>query len=213
MPTNNELEIIQLAIDGQATAEDEARLREILATSAEAQAAYDALADLVRHLEAVPLIDPPGIRESVLPRLHPARVTPFRARRRTVLAFAYAAAAVIVIGVAIHRAIPPPRSAATMVHMEEDFPVVAQLSSPEGTMTIRRNGDEYELQAKVIGEGPVSLEWDGQKLSPATGMATFGDRSKPIRLILRRRSGASGSAVIRLRFPQKEILKTTVELR
>jgi hypothetical protein len=213
MPTNNALEIMQLALDGQATEEELESLRETLAASPEAQATYDALCNLVRRLEAVPLIDPPAIRASVLSRLRPARVTLFRPRRRTLLALAYAAAAVIVIGVAIHRAIPPSPSAATMVRMEEDFPVVAQLSSREATMTIRRNGDEFEVQAKVTGQGPVSLEWDGQKLSPATGSATFADRTEPIRLILNRRSGAAGSAVIRLRLPEKELLKTTVELR
>src|SRR5438309_1130481 len=117
MPVNDGIEIIQLAIDGEATPEQETRLRQMLANSPEARATHDALRNLAQQLDSVPLVDPPPMREDILANL-PANVAPFHSRRRILLGLAYAAAAVIVIGVAVQRFVPPPHSAtATMARL------------------------------------------------------------------------------------------------
>jgi anti-sigma factor RsiW len=215
MPVIDDIEIIQMAIDGEATAEQETQLRRSLANSPETRATYQALRQLAQQLDSVPLVDPPPMRDSILPNLRPANVEPFHPRRRILLGLAYAAAAVIVIGVAVQRFVPPPHSAsATMARLDTaDWPLVAHAASPKAKIAVRGSRNEYVVEVTVSGEGPITVEWDGRKLSPAVGEATFQNQDKPIRLQLHRRVGASGSAVIRLRLPEKENLTATIDLR
>lgn len=202
---------MQLAVDGQATPEQQAKLREIV-KSPEQQAIYDGLRQLARELDAVPLLDPPGLRGSVLSRLQPAPVTPIHSRRKAILAFVYAAAAVVIIGIAIHHAMPQAKNAAaTMVSPDaEEWPVVAQQSYAGATMSIRRNGEQFIVDVSGPGEGPVVLQWDGRKLSPETGKAVF--HKQPIQLRLQRRPGSSGPAVIALQLPSRPALQVIVDL-
>jgi hypothetical protein len=212
MPTTDALEIMQLAVDGEATPEQEAQLREFLNASPELRATYEALRGLARELDAVPLLDPPGIRRSVLSQLRPSRGMPLRSRRNVVLAFAYAAAAVIIVGVVVHRAIPPAKdSAATMVRPEvEDWPLIARAASAEAKITVRRNGDQFLVDVSGAGQGPCLLQWDGRKLAPPEGRAAF--QKRPVQLRLQRRAGASGPAVIALQLPDRPDLRATIDL-
>ena len=57
------LELIQLAIDGEATQNDRAELDAILASSPEARAMFEAMKNVARQLDAVPMVDPPGVRQ------------------------------------------------------------------------------------------------------------------------------------------------------
>ena len=215
MPANSDHEIMQLDIDGQATAEEQSRLRHLLAASPEARAEYDSLRNLAGALDSVPLVEAPPMRESILPELHLAPVAKFHPRRRILLGLAYAAAAVIVIGVAVQRFVPPPHSAAaTMARLDTaDWPTIGRASTEGARMTVHGNRNDFVVEVTVSSEGPFTVEWDGKKLSPAVGEATFQNLGKPVRLQLHRRNGVSGATVIRLQLPGKENLTTTIDLR
>src|SRR5438128_651037 len=103
MNRTDAIELMQLSIDGETSPEQEAQLRDLLASSAEYRSIYDGLRDLARKLDSVPLLDPPGVRSSVLSRISPSVVS-IRRPRRVILALAYAAAVVIIVGIAVHRA-------------------------------------------------------------------------------------------------------------
>jgi hypothetical protein len=238
MPTSERtLELIQLAIDGQASEEERAELGQILANSGEARETYRALREVVEQLEAVPTSDAPPMRDAILERIRrstiPANVTPFGTRRRMVLAAVYAVAAAIVIGVALNRlierrdhSVPPAHAAATMARLDiDDWPVVARVTSTGATgtmtLTVRRLGDRYAIQPIVAGQGAVSVAWDRQKLmllevlppgavQSEADEVTFADRSKQVAVILRRRDQASGSAVVRMVIAGRESLRATI---
>ena len=202
---------MHLAIDGETTPEQQAQLDRIL-ESPVSRAEYDALRNLARELDTVPLLEPPGLRQSILERLRPAPVVPLRSRRRMALALAYAAAAVIVLGVIVHRMPPSSETAATMISPESgEWPVIARARSADALMTVRRNGDQLAIDISIPSDGGCVVEWDGQKLLPSTGRATF--QKPPVTLQLRRRPGASGPAVIALHFPDKPGVQTRIDLR
>jgi hypothetical protein len=232
------LELIQLALDGETTEAERAELDQTLANSAEARETYRALRDVVERLEAVPFAPTPPMRAAILEAIRRStrhvNVTPFNARRRTVLAVAYAVAAAIVLGVALNRLIEirerpvqPAHAAATMARLDDidTWPVVSRVSSRGATeavtLTVRRQGDRYALQPAVAGHAAVTVAWDREKLTlfevlpPRDVQAdaneiTFADRSKQMAVILQRRQGASGSAVVRILIAGKESLRTTI---
>lgn len=199
-------ELIQLAIDGEATPEQRAELQERLAASAENRAAFALMQDLANQLERMPMVEPTSPMQW---RPASASRTP-RVRRysRPLLAFAYTAAAVLIIVFAVQRALPPSQTAATMTRLEEDWPVVARAVSAEGKLTIRGNGSEFAVE--VTGSGPASLEWDRSKLA---GPAEAAFQNYPETVHLRRRAGAAGPAVVRLHLPDKPGLQATIDLR
>lgn len=206
MPDTDPHELIQLAIDGHADAEQQVELRTLLA-SAESQSEYAELSALAKQLDAVPLVDPPGVRPSVMAQIFaatsmkpPERLNAHRSRN--LLAFAYAAAAVLAIVFIVQRTIPTaPSSAATMVRIEvSDWPVVAQAANNNGAMTVRGNGDEFAVEVSV--NGPYTVEWDASRLRAG---ATPGR--------LTRQPGAKGPAVIRLHLQNNEILIAAINLR
>ncbi len=240
------LELIQLALDGEASEEESAELGQILANSGEAREAYRALRELVEKLEAVPSSDPPPMREAILERIRNSTsvaqaLLPVQAqtrvsvphRRRLLLAAVYAVAAAIVIGVALNRlierrehAVSPTHAAAAMARLDDidNWPIVARVSSrgamEKMTLTVRRQGDRYAIQPILAGPGAVSVAWDRQKLALLEVLpggvqsdadeVTFADRSKQVAVVLRRRDGASGSAVVRMIIAGKEGLRATI---
>jgi hypothetical protein len=174
--------------------------------------------DLVRQLESIPQIEPPDMREPVMARVRagfsrpPDRLKPVLTPRRVLVGLAWAAALVIVIGVVIERnSFPWQHSSATMVPLPADqWPVVARLSVPqEARLTIRRSGDRFAIQPFTISGEPVSVAWDQKKLSMTDVLS---DTKGPEVVILQRRPGASGSAVIQLNVGGREILKTSISV-
>jgi hypothetical protein len=183
--------------------------------------------ELTRQLEAVPLVDPPDFREDVLRQLEDKRsrlsgqagLPVLHRSRRVLVGLAWAAAAVIVIGVAIQRAsMPRQQSAAAAIAPlpVEEWPIVQTMVSPDGpTVTVRRNRDRFAIQPVVPGKGPLSIAWDQEKLTTTdlpkgVSEITFNDRTKPLTVILQRRRGASGTAAIRLSVAGREVFKTTI---
>jgi hypothetical protein len=150
--------------------------------------------DLVRQLEAVPLVESPDFRDAVMGRIRragsPAGWAPAKSRRyvdrRFALALAWAAAVVIVIGVGLWRAPQPQNTAATMA--QSDF-------------SVSQSGDRIFIKTNVKGD----LEWDPARLSK---VQTLPDGT----VVFRRRPGATGFTEIRLRVAGGEVLKTSIRV-
>lgn len=159
--------------------------------------------ELTRQLESVPLVQGPDLRDAVLAKLSvrtafsrpPDRLKPVLTRRQVLMGLAWAAAAVIVIGVAVERvSLQRTHTAATIAPIEE-WSVVSR--SPE--LTIRRSGDRFALQPAVQGQ----IDWDHSKLVRTEVLPNGG-------IVLQRRAGAAGPATIRLLVGGREILKTSI---
>jgi anti-sigma factor RsiW len=199
------LELIQLTIDGEATESDRAELDAILTNSAQARAMYEAMRDVARQLDAVPMAEPPHVRPVVMEKIRSRTVwrrpPPAAAfRRRTVLAVIYAVAAAIVIGVGVDRLlverVRPQESAASMVAPDvNDWPLVTRTAD----ITVRALGDRYAVQPRT-----GVIDWDHRKLEIVERRGSS--------VILQRRQGASGSAMIRLSIAGREVFRTPVGL-
>jgi len=205
------LELIHLAIDSEATESDRAELDAILANSAEARAMFEAMRDVARRLDGVPTAEPPHVRPAVLEKIRssvrtgfsPSRLTevgPNPFRRRTVLAVVYAVAAAVVIGVGVDRLlverVRPQESAASMVAPDvNDWPLVTRTAD----VTVRALGDRYAVQPRT---GVV--DWEQGKLELVERMGSS--------VILQRRHGATGSAMIRLSIAGTEVFRIPVSL-
>lgn len=106
------VDLINRAIDGEASHMDAARLRSTLASDPGAMETHDAIRRTVLEIESIPQLEPPKglrdeIRESIRARQQStpvenpaARRTPFR--RTPVIRYAWAIAAGIVLGFALH---------------------------------------------------------------------------------------------------------------
>ena len=116
------------------------------------------------------------------------------------VAVIYAVAAAIVIGVGVDRLlverVKPQESAASMVAPDvNDWPLVTRTAD----VTVRALGDRYAVQSRT---GVV--DWDHRKLEFVGRMGSA--------VILQRRQGASGSAMIRLSIAGREVFRTPVAL-
>ena len=172
--------------------------------------------ELVRQLEAVPLVDPPEMKDVILARLrapHPAlRATLSHGERGRfrglVMGLAWAAAVIIVITVVVERkSLPWQHASATIAPPVEKWQIVANAVVPdEGKLIVRRNGDQFAIQPSGSTGEAISVAWDQKKLEVADVV------SDPEVLILQRKNGASGTAVIHLNVGGREVLQTTVPL-
>ena len=216
------IELINLVIDGEATQQDGAEIQDLLNRSAEAREFYESMREVTQALDTMPSAAAPGVANEVLERLraetHSAPVVEFRAarsRRRQVLGFAWAAAAVLAIGVAVDRLVvssdssdrvSPAQAAASMPPKGVDtWPLLARVESEGASLTIRRRGDRYALEAVTGRPGKVSVRWDDQKL------ALLSETSEGM-LLLQRRNDAAGSAVVTVLLEGKPVLRTSIPL-
>ena len=166
--------------------------------------------ELVRQLEAVPLVEPPEMKDAILAKLrspHPA----FGAKRRVrgvVIGLAWAAAIIIVVTVVVERkSLPWQHAAATIAPPVDKWQIVAQAAVPEeGKLIVRRSGDQFAIQPSASTSEAISVEWDQKKLEIADVVLD------PEVLILQRKNGASGTAVIQLNVGGREVLRTVVSL-
>ena len=177
--------------------------------------------DLVRQLEAVPQVEAPDMKDDILARIrapHPAqRLAPLppgeggakRRVRGVLIGLAWAAAIVIVVSVALERrSLPWQRTSAAIAPLNVDkWQIVARAAVPEeGKLIIRRSGDQFAIQPSASTSEPISVAWDQKKLEVSDVV------SDPEVVILQRKKGASGSAVIQLNVGEREVLRTAVSL-
>jgi hypothetical protein len=162
--------------------------------------------DLVRQLEAVPQVEAPDMKDDILARIrapHPAQ----RRVKGVLIGLAWAAAIVIVVSVALERrSLPWQHTAATMAPVDQ-WAVVARVAVPqEGRLIIRRSGDQFAIQPFASTGEPIAVAWDQKKLKVSDVV------SDPEVVILQRKNGASGSAVIQLNVGGREVLRTAISL-
>jgi len=171
--------------------------------------------DLVRQLESVPQVQPPDMREAVMGRLKtplPLGEGGAKRRVRVLAGLAWAAAIVIVVAVAVERKnLPWQQTSATMAPVPvEQWPIVARIAVPdEGRLTVRRNGNQFAIQPFAAAGSPVSVAWDQKKLQMSDVLP---DTKGPEVIILQRRPGAVGTAVIQLNVAGHEVLKTAISV-
>ena len=173
--------------------------------------------ELVRQLEAVPQVEPPEMTTAILAKIRaesprPAKRGEGGAKRRVrglVIALAWAAAIIVVVTVVIQRqSLPWQHASATIAPPVEKWPVVARVAVPEeGKLIVRRNGDQFAIQPSASTSEAISVAWDQKKLEMADVVQ---DPSEV--LILQRKNGASGTAVIQLNVGGREVLRTAVNL-
>ena len=145
--------------------------------------------DLVRQLEAVPLVESPDFRKPVMARVRAGFSRPInrlKPVRTLALGLAWAAAIAIVVGIAFWKAPQPQNTAATMA--QSDF-------------SVSQSGDRIFVKTNVKGD----LEWDPARLSK---VQTLPDGT----VVFRRRPGATGFTEIRLRVAGGEVLKTSIRV-
>jgi hypothetical protein len=175
--------------------------------------------ELVRQLDAVPHVEPPDMKTSILARLkapHTAQLVPLpsgeggakRRVRGVLIGLAWAAAIIIVVTVVVERkSLPWQHVSATIAPPVDKWPIVARAAVPEeGKLIVRRSGDQFAIQPSATTSEAISVAWDQKKLEIADVV------SDPEVLILQRKNGASGSAVIQLNVGGREVLRTVVSL-
>ena len=124
------------------------------------------------------------------------------------IGLAWAAAIIIVVTVVIERKpLPWQHVSATVAPPVDKWPIVARVAVPEeGKLIVRRSGDQFAIQPSATTSEAISVAWDQKKLEIADVV------SDPEVLILQRKNGASGSAVIQLNVGGREVLRTVVSL-
>jgi hypothetical protein len=177
--------------------------------------------ELVRQLEAVPQVEAPEMKSDILAGLRSAAArrrfeggaraphsegAPRRVRR-LVIGLAWAAALIIVVTVVIERpSLPWQHTSATIAPVDQ-WQIVARAAVPEeGKLIVRRSGDQFAIEPSASNSEAISVAWDTKKLEIADVT------SDPEVLILQRKNGASGSAMIQLNVGGREVLRTVVSL-
>ena len=229
-------DLIQRAVDGAITADEREELTRMMASSSAIREQYESQLELVHQLDAVPLVSGPSVRDAVLDRIRSRAPLPFSPagspaswRRRRAFTLAWAAAAVLVIGIAMERLSLGPhvtddRSVGAMTELSfDEWPAVARLSSGGSTLTVRRSGDRFALQARVRTDGPIAVEWDPDQLSfseaagsadvrdIARGRVSFADHTKLVAVVLRARD-REGTAMVRVTTAEREVFRWTAAL-
>jgi hypothetical protein len=192
-------ELMQLAVDGIATAERLAELQRVLASSPELRAKFEGLQSLVQKLDSVPMVDGPGVR-AIWERSHvPASRRRYGRRAagapRFWFAVAYAAVAMLIVVLAVRHAMVSGRSsAASMVAIQEQWPVIYEKDG----VTVRSSGDEIVIESNAA----FSISYDHSKLEQI-------DAAHYRRLA----SGPTTLKVILLSPPQHREFDVPIELR
>lgn len=228
-------ELMQRAADGAITAEEEQELAGLMAQSDVARSEYESLLHLVRELDAVPLVAAPPVRDAVLAQLRSQavlRIAPVVGaasgwRRRRVFALAWAAAAVVVIGLAIERLpmvapVPEEHAAGTMTGAGfSAWPSVARFASGGSTLVVRRSGDRIAFQPRILSDAPIEVQWDPSQLtfSEAEGAADlhdiergtvrFPDASRTVVVVLKPKK-PGGTAIVQVTSAGREMFRWTV---
>lgn len=188
MMSESTVELINLAVDEQASPAQQAELAEILRNSPEARIALDSIRDVVQSLEAAPPFEaPPSLKNDVLDAIRATRAErpdkrPWLGvfgdvdRRWSVLA-AWTAVAAVVLVIAF---LPQVRSgsgalspaettgvsgAMTRVQASSTEVARATSSTRELRIAIRRDVDRLVLQSTTRDAAEITFSWDPAKLA------------------------------------------------
>lgn len=226
-------DLIQGAVDGTLTPEEQGELERLLARSAPSRAELESQLALTRALNDVPLVSVPSVRDSVLERirsLERQRPVPFpykRRNRRRAFVLGWAAAAAVVIAVGIQQiphfaALNGDRAGGAMTRTGVDeWTTVGRLARDGSTLTIQQNGDRFTFLPRVPADVPVTIEWNPEQLTfeEATaitdrreargGRVTFPARSQQTSLVLENQH-RNGKAVVTVTAAGKELFRWTV---
>lgn len=178
------LELINLAVDKEASPAQQAELAEILGRSEEARIAFESIQEVVHKLEAAAPIDvPPEIKAEVMESLRSARSSPPAAEpwggaevkpfpRRWAMVATWTAAAAIVGAIAF---IPQLRSFDTskiasqasgaMVRPHDaEWQEIARGTSGGIGLAVRRSGEHLAVTASTRSAADILLRWDSSQL-------------------------------------------------
>jgi anti-sigma factor RsiW len=198
------LELMNLAVDGQATTDEQIELHTRLEQNPEAQVLFDEMRHFARELDSQPHPEPPPeTRQNVLAAISASsrpKVVPFSPRRKAFIA-AYAVAAAVILGVALYpvlldrpsAAFDPsdaagtmaPRSGSPAADPTLEWPEIVSTGLPDaGALAVaRQQGDRVALEVKVPFGKEVTVRWAGAPLavltSPAGSRATGNSVSYP----------------------------------
>lgn len=226
-------QLIQRAVDGQATESDLAELDAKLAESAEELVMRDEIESIARRLKGMPPAVRPSVKNAILNEIsheETQKVVPFRSRRRLVAVASWAIAASLVVGFGVYQwvqheeSLQPGQASASMLRMDvNDWATVANVSSENGKLIVRRNGDLYAVQPILASPVPVSIRWDAGRFDLAEAYpsasvtrdgaeVSFGAAKKNPTIVLRRRPDAFGSTDIEFSAPGNDSARATVSL-
>ncbi len=172
-------ELIQREIDGEASEQEAAALRDYVAANADARSRQAELKKLAETLNRVEPINPPAdLAKSVLAALPSRRYAPARVLRpRTglarfpILKYGYALAAGLILGIALHQFLfnqpstPPvtdvsgsmlPRNPAPVSGPADHWPL--KLDGVSGSVSIRVSGSVAPLEFDLDSQKPVQFE-------------------------------------------------------
>ncbi len=177
------LELINLAVDKEASPAQQAELAEILGRSEEARIAFESIQEVVQQLEAAAPVDvPPEIKTEVIDALRRsqearsaqpawpgAEVKPFP--RRWAMAAVWAAAAVIGAVAFLPQLrtfdsspIASQASGAMTRPAAAEWAEVARGTSTNFGITVKRSGERINVSASSHSTSPLMVRWDGSKL-------------------------------------------------
>lgn len=216
------IELVNAAVDGVATAEQQAELDRLAAASPDVREMYEATKDISRRLESMNVEAPADLRSWFV--RHPVVALPRRAEaRRYTFAAAWAAAAALVLVFLVIGRQQMTDTGATMA--PPAWPVVERIAAPEATLLVRRQGEMVSLEVMVPRPERVQIAWDASQvtfvgvfdekdasLRKASVQFTLRDPSKRAGVIVRARHGAS-SAVVVLSVEKREVLRSVVTLK
>ena len=227
-------QLIQRAVDGQASETDLAELDARLAESAEELVMRDEIESIARRLNGMPAAARPSVKTAVLNEIsheETQKIVPFRSRRRLVAVASWAIAASLVVGFGVYQWVQQhdqstqnSQASASMLRMDvDDWSTVANVSSSNGKLIVRRNGDLFAVQPVMASPVPVTIRWDAGRFDLAEAYpsprasrdgaeVSFGASKKNPTIVLRRRPDAFGSTDIEFSAPGNDSARATVSL-
>ena len=226
-------QLIQSAVAGQATDNELAELDALLAESAEEFVMRDEIESIARQMKRMPSTVRPSVKDAILSEIsheETQKIVPFRSHRRLVAVASWAIAASLVVAFGVYQfvehqqSMEPGQASASMTRMGvNDWNVVANISSANGKLIVRRNGDLFAVQPVVASPVPVTIRWDAGRFdlseaypSPDASRdgaeVSFGASKKHPTIVLHRRPDAFGATDIELSAPGNDTARATVSL-
>lgn len=206
MVNERAFELMNLALDGQATPTEQVELRAALEGSQEARNAYGELRELNAELEWYSSLALPEVKDAVMQQLrarvetrHIARKSnaiAFESRPRRTLAWAWGVAAAAVLMVALYpvltqrsgEPVSPNDARGSMTPPGSDgWPRISEVTSIEAsrqvTLVVRRSGDRFALDVAVSGQrsAPISVQWNPLQLNVLAFPAGAEDTSRTLK--------------------------------
>lgn len=236
-------ELINLVVDGEATPNQQIELHQLLSASPEDQTTFDELHDLAEQLESHPApLPPPESKSDILRAIQATRpssssnVATFRPRRKVFVAV-YAAAAILVLGVALYPIISnqpstpvdgrdaagsmaPKANALNAIDVSQWQELVSTGNLEGGShLIVLQSGDQIALEI-IAPKGEVSLGWSRPELpvinaSPAAkaipGSITFPSAGGKSTIVFRN-TAPSGSVDFVVLLDGKQLLTASAPL-